>query len=188
MVNVPKFMVTVETKNYPVLSTSPIIQRYAKIRKKMNASEIAACLANYASVTLEKNNGTAVKLTANNFKSVLLAYSDELKNIQLNADLKTEEAKNEERLEKIKEEPAVEAAAPKRSTKKSAPVEETPVEEPAKEEAPAEEQNETVQEDPEDEDTFDETPYYETPAETTEAKSGDEAEPVEEPKTSKKKK
>lgn len=183
MVNVPKFMVTVETKNYPVLSTSPIIQRYAKIRKKMNASEIAACLANYASVTLEKNNGTAVKLTANNFKSVLLAYSDELKNIQLNADLKTEEAKNEERLEKIKEEPAVEAAAPKRSTKKSAPVEE-----PAKEEAPAEEQNETVQEDPEDEETFDETPYYETPAETTEDKSGDEVEPVEEPKTSKKKK
>lgn len=184
MVNVPKFMVTVETKNYPVLSTSPIIQRYAKIRKKMNASEIAACLANYASVTLEKNNGTAVKLTANNFKSVLLAYSDELKNIQLNADLKTEEAKNEERLEKIKEEPAVEAAAPKRSTKKSAPVEE-----PAKEEAPAEEQNETVQEDPEDEETFDETPYYETPAETSEDKSGDEVEPVEEePKTSKKKK
>ena len=39
-INVTKFMVTVETKNYPVVTIRPTIQRYARIRKKMNASEI----------------------------------------------------------------------------------------------------------------------------------------------------
>lgn len=166
MVNVPKFMVTIETKNYPVVTTTPMIQRYAKIRKKMNASEIAACLTSYATVTLEKNNGSKVKLTAQNFKTILLAYTNELKDSALNQDLKQEEAKNEERLEKLKEEPAEEAPAP-RSTKKGKKA-------AAKEEAPAEEekeeQNETVQTDPEDADVFNEDPYYETDKEEEDKK------------------
>lgn len=165
MVNVPKFMVTIETKNYPVVTTTPMIQRYAKIRKKMNASEIAACLASYATVTLEKNNGSKVKLTAQNFKSVLLAYTNELKDSALNQDLKQEETKNEERLEKLKEEPAEEAPAPKstKKGKKAAAKEETPAEE-------KEEQNETVQTDPEDADVFNEDPYYETDKEEEDKK------------------
>ena len=165
MVNVPKFMVTIETKNYPVVTTTPMIQRYAKIRKKMNASEIAACLASYATVTLEKSNGSKVKLTAQNFKSVLLAYTNELKDSALNQDLKQEETKNEERLEKLKEEPAEEAPAPKstKKGKKAAAKEETPAEE-------KEEQNETVQTDPEDADVFNEDPYYETDKEEEDKK------------------
>ena len=46
-INVTKFMVIVETKNYPVVTIRPTIQRYARIRKKMNASEIAQCLSCY---------------------------------------------------------------------------------------------------------------------------------------------
>ena len=38
---ITKYMCTVETKNYPVDTIRPTIQRYASIRKKFNASEIA---------------------------------------------------------------------------------------------------------------------------------------------------
>ena len=60
---VTKYMCTVETKNYPVISINPNIQRYSSIKKKLNASEIANCLAAYAVVTLHKNTGANVRLT-----------------------------------------------------------------------------------------------------------------------------
>lgn len=90
MVNVPTFMVTVETKNYPVATIRPYIQRYAKIRKKMNASQIANCLAAFATVTLEKNDGTKVRLTSDNLRSVLVDYTNELKNEEVKKSLRTE--------------------------------------------------------------------------------------------------
>lgn len=150
--NVTKFMVIVETKNYPVVTIRPSIARYSKIRKKMNASEIAQCLTCYANVTLEKNNGTTVKLTANNFKSVLKDYAAQLNDIETNKAIAAEERKNTEKVEKIKEEPVV---AP--MTTMAAP---PPVTEPVAEPENQEQNDETIQPDPEDEDTFDSTPYY----------------------------
>ena len=166
MVNVPTFMVTVETKNYPVATIRPYIQRYAKIRKKMNASQIANCLAAFATVTLEKNNGTKVRLTSDNLRSVLVDYTNELKNEEVKKSLRTEAKKNAARLDEFKENapkettttsaaPQTTTAAPKAAPKKNA----APVVEEKKEEE-VEQTTATPQEDPEDEDTFDSTPFY----------------------------
>ena len=166
MVNVPTFMVTVETKNYPVATIRPYIQRYAKIRKKMNASQIANCLAAFATVTLEKNNGTKVRLTSDNLRSVLVDYTNELKNEEVKKSLRTEAKKNAARLDEFKENapkettttsaaPQTTTAAPKAAPKKKA----APVVEEKKEEE-VEQTTATPQEDPEDEDTFDSTPFY----------------------------
>lgn len=159
-INVTKFMVTVETRNYPVVTIRPTIQRYAKIRKKMNASEIAQCLTCFAKVTLEKNNGTKVVLTADNFKEVLRSYTAQLNDIEINKGIAEEERKNTARVEKIKETPVsttssttATPSSKKKTTKK--------VEEPVVEEEVVEQANEVVQTDPEDEDEFDDTPYYE---------------------------
>lgn len=106
---ITKYMCTVETKNYPVDTIRPTIQRYASIRKKFNASEIANCLLCSANVTLHKKDGTNVKLTATNFKSILLAYRNELTNNKLKIDMNTETIKNAEDIEKMKKEiPVVE--------------------------------------------------------------------------------
>lgn len=149
MINIPTFMVTVETKNYPVATIRPYIQRYSKIRKKMNASQIANCLAAFANVTLEKNNGVKVRLNANNFKQILIDYTNELKNEEIQKSLRTEARKNAEALEEFKEAAqAVEAAVEPEVTT-------TSVEE-------AGEQINEVEPDPEDEDTFDSTPFYTT--------------------------
>lgn len=149
MINIPTFMVTVETKNYPVATIRPYIQRYSKIRKKMNASQIANCLAAFANVTLEKNNGVKVRLNANNFKQILIDYTNELKNDEIQKSLRTEARKNAEALEEFKEAAqAVEAAVEPEVTT-------TSVEE-------AGEQINEVEPDPEDEDTFDSTPFYTT--------------------------
>lgn len=168
MVNVPTFMVTVETKNYPVATIRPYIQRYAKIRKKMNASQIANCLAAFATVTLEKNDGTKVRLTSANLRSVLVDYTNELKNEEVKKSLRVEAKKNAARLDEFKENAPKEnitttsvapqtatTAAPKAAPKKKS----TPVVEEKKEEE-VEQTTATPQEDPEDEDTFDSTPFY----------------------------
>lgn len=166
MVNVPTFMVTVETKNYPVATIRPYIQRYAKIRKKMNASQIANCLAAFATVTLEKNDGTKVRLTSDNLRSVLVDYTNELKNEEVKKSLRTEAKKNAARLDEFKEnapkETTTTSAAPQTTTAaapKAAPKKATPVVEEKKEEE-VEQTTATPQEDPEDEDTFDSTPFY----------------------------
>lgn len=163
-INVTKFMVTVETKNYPVVTIRPTIQRYARIRKKMNASEIAQCLSCYAIVTLEKNNGTKVRLTADNFKEVLRSYTAQLNDIEINKGIAEDERNNTARVEKIKEETVTTTtttSSKKKSSKKSAVVEQ-PVEETPNVIEPTGEQNEEfIQEDPEDEDKFSDASYYE---------------------------
>lgn len=157
-INVTKFMVTVETKNYPVVTIRPTIQRYARIRKKMNASEIAQCLSCYAIVTLEKNNGTKVRLTADNFKEVLRSYTAQLNDIKINKGIAEDERNNTARVEKIKEETVT------TTTSQNAAVVEQPVEEetPVVEESTGEQNEEFIQEDPEDEDKFSDAPYYES--------------------------
>ena len=105
MVNVPTFMVTVETKNYPVTTIRPSLQRYARIRKKLNASEIANCLAAYAVVTLEKNDGTKIRLTRENFKSVLYDYTNQLKATDFNKKVAAEAKKNDERIQNVIDNP-----------------------------------------------------------------------------------
>ena len=162
-INVTKFMVTVETKNYPVVTIRPTIQRYARIRKKMNASEIAQCLSCYAIVTLEKNNGTKVRLTADNFKEVLRSYTAQLNDIEINKGIAEDARNNTARVEKIKEETVTTTttSSKKKSSKKAA-VDEQPVEETPTVTEPTGEQNEEfIQEDPEDEDKFSDAPYYE---------------------------
>jgi hypothetical protein len=146
-INVTKFMVTVETKNYPVVTIRPIIQRYARIRKKMNASEIAQCLSCYAIVTLEKNNGTKVRLTADNFKEVLRSYTAQLNDIEINNGIAEDERNNTARVEKIKEETVTTTTSSKKA--------------PAVTEHTGEQNEEFIQEDPEDEDKFSDAPYYE---------------------------
>ena len=155
-INVTKFMVTVETRNYPVVTIRPTIQRYARIRKKMNASEIAQCLSCYAIVTLEKNNGAKVRLTADNFKEVLRSYTAQLNDIEINKGIAEDERNNTARVEKIKEETLTTTSSNK------ADVVEQPVEEtPAVTEPTGEQNEEFIQEDPEDEDKFSDAPYYE---------------------------
>ena len=161
--NVTKFMVTVETKNYPVVTIRPTIQRYARIRKKMNASEIAQCLSCYAIVTLEKNNGTKVRLTADNFKDVLRSYTAQLNDIEINKGIAEDERNNTARVEKIKEETVTTTTSSKKKSSKKDAVVEQPVEEtPAVTEPTGEQNEEFIQEDPEDEDKFSDTPYYES--------------------------
>ena len=155
-INVTKFMVTVETRNYPVVTIRPTIQRYARIRKKMNASEIAQCLSCYAIVTLEKNNGTKVRLTADNFKEVLRSYTAQLNDIEINKGIAEDERNNTARVEKIKEETLTTTSSNKADGVEQ-PVEETP----AVTEPTGEQNEEFIQEDPEDEDKFSDAPYYE---------------------------
>jgi hypothetical protein len=156
-INVTKFMVIVETKNYPVVTIRPTIQRYARIRKKMNASEIAQCLSCYAIVTLEKNNGTKVRLTTDNFKDILRSYTAQLNDTEINKGIAEDERNNTARVEKIKEETVTTTTSSKKATVVEQPVEETPtVTEPT-----GEQNEEFIQEDPEDEDKFSDAPYYE---------------------------
>lgn len=157
-INVTKFMVTVETKNYPVVTIRPTIQRYARIRKKMNASEIAQCLSCYAIVTLEKNNGTKVRLTADNFKDVLRSYTAQLNDIKINKGIAEDERNNTARVEKIKEETVTTTTSSNNTAVVEQPVEETPV----VVESTDEQNEEFIQEDPEDEDKFSDAPYYES--------------------------
>lgn len=162
-INVTKFMVIVETKNYPVVTIRPTIQRYARIRKKMNASEIAQCLSCYAIVTLEKNNGTKVRLTADNFKEILRSYTAQLNDKEINNGVTEDERNNTARVEKIKEETVTTTTSSKKKSSKKAAVVEQPVEEtPAVAEPTSEQNEEFIQEDPEDEDKFSDTPYYDS--------------------------
>lgn len=108
-----KYMCTVETKNYPVSTITPVIQRYTSVKKKFSATEIANCLSCYAVVTLHKQNGANVKLTSTNFKDVLVAYNNEIAAQELRSGMKKEKENNakafeEMKKEKVEEEPAVE--------------------------------------------------------------------------------
>lgn len=145
--NIPQYMVTVETKNYPVTTIRPSIQRYAKIRKRLNATEIANCLTVYANVTLEKNDGSKIKLTRDNFKGILYDYTNQLKKAEFNKKVVVEEKKNDERIQNIIDNPPV--------------VEETANSETIAEEETNEEQIETTEQvDPELDGEFDDSEYY----------------------------
>lgn len=153
--NVTKYMVIVETKNYPINIIRPSIQRYARIRKRMNASEIASCLACHALVTLEKQNGVKVKLTADNFKSVLIGYSNELATIEANKAIRAQQKIDTANLENLREE------YPKKDATTTEPAFTTTAIN-NKKEIVEEQTNEILQDDPEDENTFDSSPFYET--------------------------
>ena len=116
-----KYMCTIETKNYPVSTITPVIQRYTSVKKKFSATEIANCLSCYAVVTLHKQNGANVKLTSTNFKDVLVAYNNEIAAQELRSGMKKEKENNakafeemkkekveEKKIETIEEEPSVE--------------------------------------------------------------------------------
>lgn len=111
-----KYMCTVETKNYPVSTITPVIQRYTSVKKKFSATEIANCLSCYAVVTLHKQNGANIKLTSTNFKDVLVAYNNEIAAQELRSGMKKEKENNakafeemkKEKVETVEEEPAVE--------------------------------------------------------------------------------
>lgn len=152
MTNISKFMCVVETKNYPVNTIFPQIPRYSSIRKKFNASEIANCLAYYATVTLIKNNGSTVKLTKDNFKSVLIAYKKELEDIELSKAMYSEEVRNTQAIEDMKKENDV------TTTVVDEPVTVTETEEVKENEevvVSETESLEVIQEDPEDPDVND---------------------------------
>lgn len=145
---VTKYMCTVETKNYPVVTIVPSIQRYSSIKKSFNVSEIANCLAAFAVVTLHKNNGSNVRLTKDNFKKVLLEYKNELLVQETKKNSFEETKKNAEDIEKMKNE------KPEVKTKKT--ITSTAVEEKEDEIIPAETESlEELQSDPEDPDTSD---------------------------------
>lgn len=146
---VTKYMCTVETKNYPVVTIVPSIQRYSSIKKSLNASEIASCLAAFAVVTLHKNNGSNVRLSKDNFKKVLLEYKNELLVQETKKDSFEESKKNAEDIEKMKKE------KPEVKTKETVATT-TAVEEKEDEIIPAETESlEELQGDPEDPDTAD---------------------------------
>lgn len=151
--NIPQYMVTVETKNYPVTTIRPSIQRYAKIRKRLNASEIANCLAVYASVTLEKNDGSKIKLTRDNFKGILYDYTNQLKKAEFNKKVVVEEKKNDERIQNIIDNPPV-------VEEQSTVEEETTNSEIIVEEESNEQIEITEQVDPELDGKFDDSEYY----------------------------
>lgn len=152
--NVTKYTCTVETKNYPVVTITPSIQRYSSIKKKLNASEIASCLAAYAIVTLHKNNGANVRLTKDNFKKVLLDYKNELLVQEIKKASLEEAKKNVEDIEKMKNEVL--------GVKTVETVDIVAVEEEEDEIIPAETESlEEMQSDPEDPDTSDWSHYEE---------------------------
>lgn len=99
-----KYMCTVETKNYPVSTIIPVIQRYASVKKKFSATEIANCLSCYAVVTLHKQNGANVKLTTTNFKDVLVTYNNEIAAQELRNGMKKEKENNAKAFEEMKKE------------------------------------------------------------------------------------
>lgn len=102
--NITKYLCTIETKNYPVTTIIPNIQRYSSIKKRLNASEIASCLAACAIVTLHKNNGANVRLNKDSFRQVLLKYKDEIL-VQESKKVSNEESKkNMKYIEEIKNE------------------------------------------------------------------------------------
>lgn len=146
MQNITKYMCTVETKNYPVNTIRPIIQRYSSIRKKLNASEIASCIAGYATVTLHKNNGANVKLNADNFKRVLLEYKSELLNQQFKTNMNAEIKNNTKAIEEMKKEEPVVTKEVKKEVEPIVAAESESLEE--------------FEADPEDPDTADWSPIY----------------------------
>lgn len=99
-----KYMCTVETKNYPISTITPVIQRYASVKKKFSATEIANCLSCYAVVTLHKQNGANVKLTSTNFKDVLVTYNNEIAAQELRNGMKKEKENNAKAFEEMKKE------------------------------------------------------------------------------------
>lgn len=99
-----KYMCTVETKNYPISTITPVIQRYASVKKKFNATEIANCLSCYAVVTLHKQNGANVKLTSTNFKNVLINYNNEIAAQEIRSGMKKEKENNAKAFEEMKKE------------------------------------------------------------------------------------
>lgn len=99
-----KYMCTVETKNYPVSTITPVIQRYASVKKKFSATEIANCLSCYAVVTLHKQNGANVKLNSTNFKDVLVTYNNEIAAQELRNGMKKEKENNAKAFEEMKKE------------------------------------------------------------------------------------
>lgn len=169
-----KYLVSVETKNYPV-NLTPMIQRYSRIKKQLTKSEIGTCLMSNANVTLFKFNGTSVKLTRDNFAAQLSSYDSEILGQQVINDSIKAEKVNREELDKLIEsaptpEPVVAAPAPKYSKKKQAKVETQPepveiVEEKEEELDEATRDNEAVevaQSDPEDPDTYDFSHFSDT--------------------------
>lgn len=157
---ITKYMVIVETKNYPINTIFPVIQRYSRIKKKMNASEIATCLACFANVTLVKYNGTQVRLTANNFKQTLIDYGNEVNTIETSKAMRQEEKRNTAKIDELKASTSTDepTSAPTGFTARKA----VSVIEEATFEFNGEQTSEVEQEDPEDEDTFDSSPFYET--------------------------
>lgn len=131
--SITKYMCTVETKNYPVSTITPVIQRYTSVKKKFSATEIANCLSCYAVVTLHKQNGANVKLTSTNFKDVLVAYNNEIAAQELRSGMKKEKENNAKAFEEMKKEKVEE--------KKVETIEEEPT---------VEEEVEQLQADPED--------------------------------------
>ena len=131
--SITKYMCTVETKNYPVSTITPVIQRYTSVKKKFSATEIANCLSCYAIVTLHKQNGANVKLTSTNFKDVLVAYNNEIAAQELRSGMKKEKENNAKAFEEMKKEKVEE--------KKIKTIEEEPA---------VEEEVEQLQADPED--------------------------------------
>lgn len=171
-----KYLVSVETKNYPV-NLTPIIQRYSQIKKQLTKSEIGTCLMSNANVVLFKFNGTSVKLTRDNFSAQLSSYDSEILGQQVINDSIKAEKVNREELDKLIEsapapEPVVAAStpAPKFSEKKQDKVEKQPepvevVEEKEEELDEATRDNEAVevaQSDPEDPDTYDFSHFSDT--------------------------
>lgn len=106
-----KFMCTVETKNYPVITVVPHINRYGTIRKKLSIAEINNCLASYATVTLHKDNGTNVKLNISNYRSVINTYKAELEAKESNISTNKANIENAKALDKIRSEEAPRATA-----------------------------------------------------------------------------
>lgn len=98
-----KYMCRVITKNYPVTTITPMIGRYTQIKKNFTASEIACCLTANASVTLLKKGNIEAALTKNNFKDVLIAYSNELAAQTVKQEAQDAAKKNTEVLEAVKE-------------------------------------------------------------------------------------
>lgn len=164
MISVPQFMVTVETKNYPVISIRPAIQRYAKIRKKLNASEIANCLAAHATVILEQPNGIKTKLTLDNFKDILYKCTLELKEVEERKANIAEQKNNTERLNTLIENVSDTTTTTVEETASEEPVttEDTPVETSSTptEEVVTEQIETPAQVDPENNGEFDDSAYY----------------------------
>jgi hypothetical protein len=150
-----KYLVTIETKNYPV-NLYPIIQRYSTVKKYLTKEEIATCIMSHAYVKLYKQDGITVQLTRENFRKVISDFDSAVLAQMVSVSASKAEEKNREELDKLIESENTVEPDPQVTTLSTPQATEPESTDDDMDEATRDnEEVEVAQADPEDPDTYD---------------------------------